>query len=116
MLAQVEAAGAPLWISGQVLREYMAVVTRVQGQIAALPKSLAIERVRFFLQRFWLAEDGPPIRAHLLNLLLAYPVAGKQVHDANLVATIQAYGLKRLLTFNVADFRRFAGLITIETA
>ncbi|HVC60671.1 MAG TPA: hypothetical protein VND19_09965 [Acetobacteraceae bacterium] len=75
---------------------------------------LALERVRFFAQRFWLIEDGPAVRTRLLSLLATYPVAGKQVHDANIVATMLANGITRLLMFNVADFRRFAGLITIE--
>jgi predicted nucleic acid-binding protein len=114
LLRQTQVAGAALWISGQVLREYLAAVTRSQGAVAALPMSVALERVRFFAQRFWLIEDGPEIRAQLLTLLTAYPVAGKQVHDANIVATMLANGVTRLLTFNVADFRRFDGLITIE--
>jgi len=114
LLGQTEAAGAALWISGQVLREYLAAVTRSQGSIAALPMPLARERVRFFAQRFWLIEDGPVVRTRLLSLLENYPVAGKQVHDANIVATMLANGITRLLTFNSADFQRFAGLITIE--
>jgi predicted nucleic acid-binding protein len=114
LLRQTEAAGGPIWISGQVLREYLAAVTRSQGSIAALPMSVALERVRFFAQRFWVVEDGPEVRARLLQLLAAHNVAGKQVHDANIVATMLANGITRLLTFNVADFRRFAGLITVE--
>lgn len=116
LLDRVKAAGAPLWTSAQVLREYLAVVTRPQGELAALPMAIAIERVRFFAQRFWLAEDGPAVRVRLLDLLSAYPVGGKQVHDANIVATMLANGITRLLTFNVADFRRFAGLISVEAA
>jgi len=114
LLGQTEAAGAPLWISGQVLREYLAAVTRPQGSVAALPISVALERVRFFAQRFWVVEDGSEVRARLLQLLATYRVGGKQVHDANIVATMLANGITRLLTFNVADFRRFAGLITFE--
>ena len=38
---------------------------------------------------------------------------GKQVHDANLVATMLAHGIRRLLTFNLADFQRFAGLVEL---
>ena len=34
-------------------------------------------------------------------------VAGKQVHDANIVATMLTYGERRLATFNVKDFRRY---------
>lgn len=115
LLRQAGAEGAELWISGQVIREYLAAVTRPQAGIEATPMSMAIERARFFVQRFQLAEDGPRVRAQLLNLLATYAIAGKQVHDANMVATMLANGITRLLTFNVADFTRFADIITIET-
>lgn len=114
LLAKMEASKAPLWISGQILREYLAVVTRQQGQFSGLPMAAAVERVRFFAQRFWIAEDGPPVRHLFLTLLATYPTAGKQVHDANIVATMLANGVTHLLTNNVADFRRFGSLITIE--
>ncbi len=32
---------------------------------------------------------------------------GKQIHDANIVATMLVYGERRLLTFNADDFRRY---------
>jgi len=101
---------------GRALRScaYLAVVTRLQGELAALPMAIGIERVRFFAQQFRLAEDGPAVRARLLDLLSAYLVGGKQVHDTNIVATMLANGITRLLTFNVADFRRYAGLIAVE--
>ena len=41
------------------------------------------------------------------------PAAGKQVHDANIVATMQAHGERRLLTFNGSDFRRYGEHITL---
>jgi predicted nucleic acid-binding protein len=50
----------------------------------------------------------------LLELLAAHPSAGKQVHDANIVATMQVHDVHRLLTFNTGDFRRFAGIIDLE--
>ena len=40
-------------------------------------------------------------------------MGGKQVHDANIVATMLAYGERRLLTFNIRDFRRFAAHIEV---
>jgi len=40
-------------------------------------------------------------------------LGGKQVHDANIVATMQAYGISHLLTHNIADFKRFESFITI---
>ena len=49
----------------------------------------------------------------LLHTLELYPRAGKQMHDANIVVTMPEHGSPRLLTFNTADFRRFAGLIDL---
>ena len=43
----------------------------------------------------------------LASLCREVPVAGKQVHDANIVATMLAHGERRLLTFNSKDFLRF---------
>ena len=33
--------------------------------------------------------------------------------DANILATMLTHGITRLLTFNTADFQRFAGLIAL---
>lgn len=49
----------------------------------------------------------------LVRLLAQVRVAGKQIHDANIVATMQVYGILRLLTHNTAHFARFAHLITL---
>ena len=40
-------------------------------------------------------------------------IVGKQVHDANIVATMQAYQIPYLLTANIGDFNRFSTLITL---
>lgn len=40
-------------------------------------------------------------------------MGGKQVHDANIVATMLAHGERRLLTFNIRDFRRFSAHIEL---
>lgn len=37
----------------------------------------------------------------------------KPIHDANIVATMLAFGVRRLLTQNVADFRRYEPQIEI---
>ena len=114
VLRAADADSAELWISDQILREYLSVVTRLPPSGAGVPMREAIEHVRFFIQRFWMAQGGALARAELLTLLATYPTAGKQVHDANIVATMLANGVTHLLTNNVADFRRFEGLITVE--
>ena len=58
-------------------------------------------------------EDGSQVTAYLLTLLEQLAIGGKQVHDANIVATMRVHGIGRLLTANVGDFTRFAHLITV---
>lgn len=102
-----------LWISRQVLREYLATVTRPQHNQAPLSLAEALADIARFERDFNIAEDGPEVFAELLRLLARVPVAGKQVHDANLAATMLAHGMTCLLTFNDADFRRFASEIEL---
>lgn len=111
---QLQADGRPLWISPQVLREYLSVVTRPQATAPALPLPTAISDVRRFAELFNLAEERPAVLDRLLQILTAHPSAGKQVHDANLVATMLEQGITCLLTFNQRDFRRFGAIVTLE--
>lgn len=45
----------PLWISRQVLREYLTAMTRPQA-FAALPKEVVLEQVTQFSERFYVAD------------------------------------------------------------
>ncbi len=112
-LRDLAAAGHPLWISRQILREYLAVMSRPGALTAAVPMTSLIADVQAFERQFLVAEDGPVVMSHLLNLLAAIPCFGKQIHDANVIATMLGHGIQRLLTHNVADFTRFAAHITI---
>ncbi len=112
-LLDLESAGHPLWISRQILREYLAAMSRPGGLTAPIPMAGLLSDVRAFQAQFHVAEDGPAVTGYLLNLLAVIPCAGKQVHDANIVATMLAHGIQRLLTHNVADFNRFAAHITV---
>jgi predicted nucleic acid-binding protein len=107
------ASGAEMWISRQVLREYLAVLTRPQTFTMPLPMTDLAADVRRFQAVFRVAEDGPTGTEYLLSLLEQVTVGGRQIHDANIVATMQAHNVQRLLTHNPADFARFAGLITV---
>lgn len=113
LLGQLEADGRALWISQQALREYLSVVTRPQTTAPALPVTIALADVRRFQASFDIADDSSAVLDRLLQLLTTHPVTGKQVHDANLVATMIVHGVYRLLTFNTADFQRFADVITL---
>lgn len=102
-------------ISGQVLREYLAATTRPQRWARPLPMDSALQDVVRLQTAFQVLEDGPRVASALESLCRAVPLAGKQVHDANIVATMLAHGRRRLATFNVKDFIRFGDRIEIVT-
>ena len=96
-----------LRISRQVIREYLAVVTRPQTWASPLSMVEALLDVGRYASAFEILEDGQAVMDMLALLCREIPVGGKQVHDANIVATMLAHGERRLLTFNARDFRRF---------
>ena len=106
-------AGVELWLSRQVLREFIAAVTRPQTYGNPQSIEIVVARIQTFQAQFQVAEDSPQVTAQLLNLLQQFPTAGRQVHDANIVATMLTAGVDRLLTHNVKDFDRFSTLITV---
>jgi predicted nucleic acid-binding protein len=105
--------GAEFWISRQIIREYLAALTRQQTYTAPVPIERLITEVTQFMTQFQVAEDGPEVTRNLLALLAQFPGGGKQIHDTNIVATMQAYGVTQILTNNVKDFTRFSPLITV---
>lgn len=106
---------ADLWISHQVLREYMTNVTRPQTFMQPMDRNAVIERIRYFKTRFNVAEETHKVNEQLLKLVETIPIGGKQIHDANLAATMMVYNIPRLLTLNPVDFRRFSAYITVLT-
>ncbi len=103
----------PLRISRQIIREYISVVTRPQTWLNALTSEEAIEEASWLISQFEILEDGPTVTDWLIALLGEVSVGGRQIHDANIVATMPAHGERRLLTFNISDFRRYGGHIEL---
>ena len=103
----------PPSISRQILREYFSVLTRPQIWRHAVTREEALDDVDRMLRAFRILEDGPEVTETLIALCRDVPVGGRQIHDANIVATMLAHGERRLLTFNTADFRRFRDRIDL---
>jgi len=106
-------AGRTIWISRQVIREYLVTLTRPQVFVN-LPRATVLEQVDQFILRFQVTDDTAAVSEQLFNLMSNFKIGGKQVHDANIVASMLAYDIPCLLTHNVKDFRRFGEVIKIE--
>ena len=105
----------PLRISRQIIREYLVVVTRPQTWPVAMTREEALDDVSRLMDSFEVLEDGPVVTELLMALCREVSVGGRQIHDANIVATMLAYGERRLLTFNTSDFLRYGGRIELVT-
>lgn len=97
-----------LCASGQVLREYLTVATRPadkNGLGLNLPDALG--NVRAIRERITLLAEDSKVADRLLGLLADVACQGKQVHDANLIATMLVHGVGTVVTMNLEDFARF---------
>jgi predicted nucleic acid-binding protein len=112
-LRRRDEAGQELWLSRQVLREYLATLSRPQTFAKPRHARELVGDIRYFLSHFQLAEEGSAVTEKLLELIQTVEVGGKQIHDANIVATMLANGIPTLLTHNVGDFSRFGDLIQV---
>ncbi len=107
-LAQAADAGAPLMISRQVIREFLATLNRPRSGLALLD---LIAEVQAFDKSFLIVDETAATTVALLSLLPQ--ASGMRVHDVNIVATMQVMGIQRLLTNNPNDFAIFKHMITI---
>lgn len=108
------AAGIVLYTSGQILREYLAVATRpVDHNGQGLTQSAAVANAREFRSRLHLMNEDEKVSNRLLTLLGTVACAGKQVHDANVVATMLVAGVGTIVTANTSDFVRFSDYVQV---
>ena len=108
------AGDTTLCTSGQVLREYLAVATRPaekNGLGLKLPDALG--NVHAICERTTLLAEDSKVADRLLGLLADVECGGKQVHDANVIATMLVHGVGTVVTMNLDDFVRFEGYVNL---
>jgi predicted nucleic acid-binding protein len=109
------ARGTTLYTSGQILREYLSVATRPEERNGlGLSQQDSVANARALCGRLRLLDENEKVNARLLALLDDIGCGGKQVHDANIVATMLVHGVDTIVTGNVEDFTRFERLITVR--
>jgi predicted nucleic acid-binding protein len=102
-----------LVIAPQNLYEFWAVATRKPGPFPAGQNGLgmtperASQWLRFFQRRFTLLSDREELLTRWHDLVRTLGVTGLRSYDARLVASMQTYGITRLLTFNAEHFKGF---------
>jgi predicted nucleic acid-binding protein len=112
-LQEARQGNISLVVNPQVVREFIAAASRPAPGASPPPIDPILENVRRIRAGFTLLDEHAATIDRLAELLKAIPTQGKQVHDANIVATMLTYGVSTLLTHNTIDFARFAALIRI---
>ena len=103
-----------LCTSGQILREYLAVATRpAERNGLGLKLSDALGNVRAIRERTTLLAEDAKVADRLLGLLADVECGGKQIHDANVIATMLVHGVGTVVTRNLDDFARFDRYVSL---
>ena len=117
LIAESGTRGVHLAASGQILREYLVVATRpaeVNGLGLAVADATA--NLQQFLRYLHTYDETESVAGRLRDLGLGHGLRGKRFHDANIVATMAAHGIRTLVTENEDDFTAFDDIETVTIA
>jgi predicted nucleic acid-binding protein len=99
----------------QTLYEFWVVATRPsQANGLGLTVGQAAAELTRLQSLFPLLPDGPAVYPEWERLVTTHQVAGKNAHDARLVAAMAVHGITHLLTFNTPDFARYPGITALD--
>lgn len=106
-LRELRDSAADLWISPQIVREFISACTRLALINGRPTRAEVLSYVGALIKDCSFAVEDENVSRELMLLAERHPVSGKQIHDLNLVATMSVYGLDVLLTDNLDDLRRY---------
>jgi predicted nucleic acid-binding protein len=113
LLFELVDADFEMWISRQIIREFLVQCTHPR----TFPEPMPMDDVQKLLDEiqnnFHIADETATVTLQLLELLKTYPTRGKQIHDANIVASMLVNGVDTLLTMNITDFQRYKDRISL---
>ena len=114
-LLALRSQGETLSIFPQNLIEFWPVATR---PIANNGLGWSVDRAKVEFENlknlFVVLADTDVILTEWERLVVHHRVAGKQAHDAHLVAAMLVHGVTHLLTFNTDDFKRFSEIMVVN--
>jgi predicted nucleic acid-binding protein len=107
-LARLLGQGDEVYLTPQNFIEFWAVATRpANANGFGWSSDRTAREVSDLRERFPILPDTPEVFARWLELVQRFPVYGKRVHDARLVAVLQAHAIEHLISFNTPDVVAF---------
>jgi predicted nucleic acid-binding protein len=114
---EIRRGGARLGLTPQVLHEFLHIVTDARR----FPEPLSMERARELAADLWDAVEverivpSASVVHRTLELIGRFRLGRKRILDTALAATFEAAGVRRLATFNGADFAIFPFLEVVAS-
>lgn len=106
-----------LWISHQIVREFCVNATHERTfsrEGAPRPHhDRVLEVVAWLPARFTVADVDVDVHREFFKIMREYRVVGKQLHDANIVATMLVHDINTLLTRNFRHFTRYQEVVKL---
>jgi predicted nucleic acid-binding protein len=104
--------GDQVGVSTQAIREFWNVATRPDSARGSYGRTTAQTRrwVNSFDRIFRLLPESLASYVRWRAIVESYGIIGVQVHDANVVAVAEVYGVQRIVTFNCKDFARYTSV------
>jgi predicted nucleic acid-binding protein len=107
-VARLLATGEPVYFTHQNIAEFWNVATRPAANNGlGFSVALTLSEVDKIEQALTLLPDSPAAYGEWKRLVVAHGVLGSKVHDTKLVAVMNVHGVRKILTFNTADFTRY---------
>jgi predicted nucleic acid-binding protein len=104
-----------VFVCAQNIAEFWNVATRpAELNGLGLSHEEVMREVSSIESLFTLLPDVPAIYATWKEIVQNHHVQGVKVYDARLVAVMTVYGVESMLTFNVADFKRYSGVTALQ--
>ena len=107
ILDELIGSGNTLFISDQILREYLVIMTRpgfIENPVSFESAIQDTERMR---KEFSLLFPERNTLDKLIELIREYEIRGKRIHDAAIVSIMLTNGINDILTHNIDDFKSF---------
>ena len=107
--------GEELCVTPQNIAEFWNVCTRPVNLNGLGNSITATDKLASRIETFFtVLPDSMEAFRIWRRLIVEHEVRGAKVHDARLAAIMQAHGIKKLLTFNTGDFKRFSHVVAVH--
>jgi len=113
-ISQLINLGYNLFITSQIVREILVVLTKEGIMEKAIKVDEAISKINELLEFLSILYENEKSLYVLKDLVKKYQLKGKRIHDVNVVAVAVVNNIRRIFTHNIGDFKCFSEITPLS--